>query len=53
VFNLVGEGFGGAVIGVSMCKKEKITVVEVWVKDKGECPQVFASLVSKVGVGAG
>lgn len=33
LFNIIGESVHESVIGVSMCKREKITLVEIWLRD--------------------
>jgi hypothetical protein len=48
LFNLVGECIHPSLIGVSMCKREKITVVEVWLRDILSSKKVFEKLIELI-----
>lgn len=48
LFNLVGECVHPSLIGVSMCKREKITVVEVWLRDTNSSQKVFEKLIELI-----
>lgn len=48
LFNLVGESLHPSVIGASLCKRERITVVELWLCTSQHRDQVFELLVERV-----
>jgi len=48
LFNLVGECVHPTLIGVSMCKREKITLVEIWLSNMLSSQKIFQKLIELI-----